>query len=430
MKGVRVKHLCLIAALWIAASPAAAQDDEPVEDKAEAFVPANLAPSGNAIVAGLNRFAFDMFGELRTEKGDLAFSPASASTAFGLAYAGARGATAKELASVLRYPNVPDFHASFGKLLGTMQLRQNGRTMSVNNALWLQSGMPVHQDYLSLVERHYGAGVQQVDYKADPNAARERINKWVESKTNDRIKNLLSPSNVTTKTRSYLVNTIYFKADWADQFDAKATKSKDFKLAGGGIVKRKMMHRQHEYAFVAERGVKALAMRYRGGETEMVLFLPDARNGLPAFERSLDAAAFDGWLTKLDDRQATVNVTLPKFKLETRMDLLPPLKALGLSIALSDASDFSGAKVVNATSPNQEDWNLKIDNVLQQVFVEVEEKGTEAAAATAVGAILVVGKRMPIRVEEFRADHPFLFVLRDRRTKAILFIGRYTGEST
>ena len=416
----------ILAAIF--AAPAAAQDDPP-PDPQEAFVPAALDADGKAVVAGINRFGFDLYAELRDAGGDLAISPASLSTAFGLAYAGARGSTAEELARVLHYPPAGDVHAAFGGLLKTMDVRRNGRTLSVNNALWLQQGLKLKPDYRSLVERHYGAGLQWVDYRGNREAARQRINRWVEGKTNNRIRGLLQPSNLNRDTRSILVNTVYFKADWAVPFDPRATVASDFTLASGGKAKRPLMHRQLDIAYAEGGGVKAVSLPYRGGETEMVLLLPDRADGLAALERGLTAEAMDGWLAKLGEGREPVSVTLPRFKIEQRFELAKPLVRLGMRTAFSDSSDFSGMKIVDPASRDREDWNFKIGDVVHQVFVEVEEKGTEAAAATAITQVIITGARTPRPPKVFRADHPFLFLIRDRRTGAILFFGRYTGES-
>ncbi|HYC94979.1 MAG TPA: serpin family protein [Sphingomicrobium sp.] len=393
-------------------------------DPNEEPVPARLDADGQAVVEGLNQFGFELYDRLRSQDGDLAVSPASVSTAFGLAHAAAKGRTADEIAATLHYPVVGDFQASFGGLLRTMDLHRNGRTLTVNNAIWLQEGMPIRAGYLQLVEHNYGAGIQRVDYNADPEAARLRINAWVESKTNDKIKNLLLPGNVSRDTRSYLVNTIYFKADWADPFNKDDTKKEQFTLASGDKIGRDLMHQQGNFALAEERGLKLISMPYRGGETEMLIFLPDKANGLAAFERSFDDAVLERLEGKLN--RGTVKVTLPKFKIEKRFELVDTLKQLGMVTPFSSQADFSG--IADVSGASAERASLAIGDVVHQVFVEVEEKGTEAAAATAIG-IIITSARMG-KPREFRADHPFLFLIRDRRTKAILFLGRFTGESS
>lgn len=425
---MRLFSLFGLAAILASAAPA--QDPEqPPADPSEAFVPAKFDDSGKSLVAGLNRFGLDLYSKVRRESGDLAVSPASISTAFGLAYAGARGGTAEEIASVLHYPQLEDFHGAFGALLKTMRLSQNGRTLSVNNALWLQHGLKVRPDYVALVDRHYGAGLNWVDYRANREGARRQINQWVESKTNNRIRNLLLPTNLNEDTRSVLVNTAYFKADWAMPFDERATKDGDFILASGRKVSRPLMHRKLAIAYAENGASKAIVLPYRGGETEMLILLPGKAGGLAGLEQGLSSQSIDEWLSKLDGSRQDVLVTLPKFKLEARLELAKTLVAMGMRTPFTNASDFSGMKFVNARSNDREDWNFKIGDVVHKVFVEVEEKGTEAAAATAITQVIVVGGRIHREPKVFKADHPFLFLIRDRRTKAILFIGRYTGEN-
>ena len=402
--------------------------EEPAPDAREAFVPAKLDAGGKAIIAGLNRFGLELYGAV-DRKGDLALSPASISTAFAIAFAGAKGPTAQEIAATLHYPAIADLHSSFGSILRTMDLKQNGRVLAVNNALWLQQELTVHPRYAALVERNYVAGLKRVDYKLNSEGARATINRWVESKTNDKIKDLLSSDVVTRDTRSVLVNTIYFKADWAKPFAKDDTKKEDFTLASGASAKRDLMHQQGDFDYAENAGVKALRLPYRGGETEMLLFLPDQPAGLAAFEQSLDAPAFEQWLKRLDAARSRVIVAIPKFTIKSKFELVPVLKGLGMRTPFSNQSDFSAMKVVKPLSPDQEDWNLKISNIIHQVFVEVEEKGTEAAAATAIVSVTITGARIPMPPKIFFADHPFLFMIRDRRTGAILFVGRFTGES-
>lgn len=405
--------------------------EEDREFPAERHMPAALDASGKVVVTGLNAFSVDMYHALAGKKGDMTFSPASISTAFGLAYAGAKGKTATQIAITLHYPDtVANFHASFGELLATMHLESNGRTLAVNNAIWLQQGLPVRESYRSLVEKYYGASLRRVDFKEDSESALLTINGWVEESTHERIRNFLSSTEVNDGTRSVLINTIYFKADWARPFNESETKAEAFKLASGSTKNLPLMHQLSDFAYAEQSGTKALCLPYRGGETDMIVLLPKSPRDLERLEKSLNAKSLQSWFDRLDSSTVTdVITTLPKFRIEKRYDLVPVLKVLGMTAAFSDQGDFSAMKPVDLTSSDQLDWNLKIQSVIHQVFVEVEEKGTEAAAATAIGFV-VTGARIskPPPPKVFRADHPFLFVIRDRRTRAILFIGRYTGE--
>jgi serpin B len=429
--------MAMLIAHPLAAQAIADQDeaDEQV-DPTEPMQPANVDAGASAIASGFTDFGVNLFGQIGKEQGNQLISPASISTAFGMAYAGAKGDTAKEIATVLHYPqNLPDFHGSFGQLLGSMQLDRVGRTMSVNNAIWLQNEVLVLPEYQALVDKNYAAGLKRVDFKADPEAARLKINRWVEEKTNDKIRNLLSPVNVTKGTRSILVNTVYMKAEWAEPFRKEMTKSEDFTLQSGNKQKQPLMNQRSRYPYAELEGFKAIALPYRGGETEMVVLLPKSDRGLPKLEAQLTPAKMQAAFAALAEPEAWQDVilTLPKFKIQQRYELAETLGAMGMNIAFSDASDFSGMKVVRSESSDREDWHFKIDEVIHQTFVEVEEKGTEAAAATAIAMVVVTSAprnpKPPPPPKIFRADHPFLFIIRDRRTKAMLFIGRYTGDA-
>ena len=430
-----MKSLLLTVAILSLATPssviAQGVDDEQV-DPADAFVPAKIDADGKRIVEGLNRFGGEIYSKMMGANGDIAISPASISTAFGLAYAGARGKTADDIAATLHYPtDIADFHKSYGQLLGTMQLSAKGRTMAVNNAIWLQHGLLVRDEYLALVNANYGAGLNRVDYVGDPEASRLAINRWVESKTNDKIKELLTRYDITKDTRSVLVNTIYFKADWADPFDKAATKNEPFKVSSGKPVDMPLMHQRNRYNYAEQDGVRMLAIGYRGGETEMVILLPKAGR-LAAMEKKIALAGFAPWLKALRESYGSDTiVTLPKFKIKKRYDKVKEtLDAMGMVQPFEGDADFTAMKPVNLASDDPNDWNLKISKVIHQVFVEVEEKGTEAAAATAILQVIVTGsvRKKPPPPKIFRADHPFLFLIRDRRTGAILFVGRFTGE--
>jgi serpin B len=412
-----------------------ASPDEPsAEDMAaEAFIPASIDADGRAIVGGINSFSADLYRAIAGSKGNLAVSPASVSLAFALAHAGASGETKTDIARTLHYPAaVKDFDRSTGELLQSMQINARGRTMAINNAIWLQQGLPVHASYLTLVEQHYGAGLQRVDYIADPNAARKKINDWVAEKTRGKILDLLAPSHITDDTKSVLVNTIYFKADWAQTFAKEATKIGNFNTLSGKKNRIPLMRQREHFRFAESAGVKAISLPYRGGETEMMVLLPKDGRGLAGLEQSLTGEKLADWSTRLQNSGAPeVILTLPKFKIEKSFELVPVLQKMGMKVPFTDRSDFSAMKPIKLGSADPNDWNLKISNVVHKVFVEVEEKGTEAAAATAVIQVVVTSAPLnpspPPPPKIFKADHPFLFAIRDVRTGAIVFLGRFEG---
>lgn len=427
------KYIASLLMVGLAVSPAQGQvPEEQADYAAEQTIAAPLSEHATAVVEGLNSFSLDMYLATRDPAKNHFISPASISTAFGLAYGGAEGQTKQEIAKVLRYPLDRDaFEPAMGELLSTMQIDAKGRRMTVNNALWLQEGLPVRQDWIDRMDRHYGAGVKWVDYASNPNAARIQINDWVASKTNDRIKDLLAEPHVAEDTKSVLVNTIFFKADWGAPFSEAATKIEPFSLQDGAKVETKLMNLAGYFQTVQSNNVQAIRLPYRGGETEMTIFLPKSPRKLDAFEQSLTGEKLEGLLEELDNSEhRDVILTLPQFQLKWKKDVVPALMNLGMAVALTDDADFSGMKTIDNNSSDTNDWAIKIDAVIHQTFLDVEEKGTEAAAATAITSIVVTGASSgppPPPPVIFRADRPFMFLIRDRRTGAIIFMGRYVS---
>lgn len=379
---------------------------------------AGMAPgeARAAIASGTNRFGLALHGVLAREaEGNIITSPASISTAFGLAYAGAQGETASEIASVLHFPMAGGgFHPAMGALLDSLDLDADGRLLKVNNALWIDQTVTLKSEYEALTTRHYRAGAKQVDFRSAPQAARETINTWVEDRTNNRIEDLLPSDFVTPDTRVILVNTVYMLADWVRPFDANNTADAPFTLASGERTDVAMMNATRPMALYEGDGFKAVDLGYEGGELSFVLLVPDAPDGLPALEAALEADALAGWMTALDESAPReVWLKLPKFELKTKYRLTGPLRALGMNRAFANNADFTGIT----------DENLAISDVVHQTFVKVDEKGTEAAAATAIGIRTTAIMTGPDPVE-VHADKPFLFVIRDTRTNMVLFLGR------
>ena len=367
---------------------------------------------------GNNRFACDLYGKLREdEKGNLFFSPYSVHTALSMTATGAKGNTRAEMVKVLHLP------ADEGKVLASGDLGRfygHPRTdyeFSVANALWGQKGFPWRPEWLAVQNDRFGAGFQEADFAANPDAERQRINRWVEEKTRDKIKELLEPPHVTSRTTIVLTNAIYFKGKWAEQFDPKKTRDGTFRLADG-TTKTVPMMRKSEGKFRYGRtddkanwddGVQILELPYKGDELAMVVILPPKPDGLRAVEKQLTAENLTKWLGGLKDLE--LDVSLPRFRMETKAELIKKLIALGMIDAFDGNADFTG---MSTTSPGF------ISAVVHKAFVDVNEEGTEAAA-TAV----VIGELSSDRVKpSFVADHPFLFLIRDVKHGTILFLGR------
>ncbi len=420
------------AALAMLSTLAAAQEAAAVSPTVAPCDPttisAKLSPEAHDAVAGINAFSLDLYKRTLTPGDNLFLSPASVSTAVALAYRGAIGKTADELRRVLHYNAAPDayFRGSAG-VFASMNFCGPSRVLQTANAIWTQDGMPLKPDYVADVQ----AGLQQTNFRAHPEKSRADINAWVASATHDRITGLLQQGDVTEDTRAVLVNAIYWKGRWGSTFDEDGTKTEPFTLPDGKKQPTPLMHQRAHFAVVERGGVQAIDLPYVGGEVSMVVFLPRTSKGLPEFEARLTDQQLASWFGALGAAEVRDTVlTMPKMHLEWRRDLKHTLKDMGAPTAFGDGADFSGMATIPYSGEVPGAIGLKIAHVIHKSWLDVDEEGAEAAAATAVTMEVVVSsmevtpRRPPII---FRADRPFLFVLRDRRTGLVLFMGRYVA---
>ncbi|MGA3222149.1 MAG: serpin family protein [Acidobacteriaceae bacterium] len=373
------------------------------------------AADRTAVVEGNNAFAFALYGQLRNRNGNLFFSPESISTALAMAYAGARGDTASEMAKTLHF-TLPQQHLNpaMGALLSDLNAVHDGYQLSVANALWAQQGYTFLDDFLQLLKTDYGAGLNQVDFKGATEAARLTINRWVEQKTQDKIKDLLQPGTLAPSTRLVLTNAIYFKGDWQTQFDKAQTRDEDFYPSQLQTKQVAFMHRADSFSYFDGGTFQVLEIPYKSKELSLIVLLPKDRSGLPALEQSLTASNTQQWLSQLVQRDKVI-VALPKFKSTQQFELGATLGAMGMAQAFSGSADFSGMTGKR---------DFAISEVIHKAYIDVNEEGTEAAAATAVG-FRALAMRGPVEQPPvFRADHPFIFLIRDNRSSSILFMGR------
>jgi serpin B len=359
---------------------------------------------------GDHAFAASLYSKLREKDGNLFLSPASIRIAMGMTYAGAKGDTAKEMEQALKLDADP--HASFAAILKDW----NGRnekdkvTLRVVNKLWGQKGRPFLPAFLSQLETQYGAPLEQVDFKAAPDP-RVKINAWVEKQTENKIKELLPPGSINADTRMVLTNAIYFKSNWTQAFNAGATKDGDFTTPKGNV-KAKMMSQQARFGYAEVPGAKLLEMHYTGSGLSMLVVLPDAKDGLQKVEQAYDGGSLKTWVEAL--QPIKVNVTFPRFETSSKVALKETLVSMGMPTAFQEGkADFSG---MDGTK------ELSISNVFHQGWVKVDEKGTEAAAAT--GTVMTVTSADISQPKDFKADHPFLFFIRDTKNGHVLFMGR------
>ncbi|AUX31581.1 MULTISPECIES: serpin family protein [Sorangium] len=377
-------------------------------------------PPGAGFADANAAFAQRLYGALAATTGKLFFSPASVSTALAMTYAGARGETAAQMAKALELTFPPEaLHPAFGGLVKqlTQPAGPKAPELRIASRLWGQAGLPIEPAFQSTTQQHYGAGIELVDFKGSSEQARGRINRWVEEQTSAKIKDLMPAGSITPLTRLVLTNAIYFKGRWATPFDKQATKNEPFTVKPGTAPAVPMMRKTLKARFGQVDDASVLELAYEAQDPErplaMVVILPAQAGGLPKVEQRLSTGQLKGYVEAL--QPARVDVALPRFKMTAEFELSKALAGLGMPLAFDAAkADFSG---ITRAEP------LFLSQVRHKAFVEVNEEGTEAAAATGV---VVSTRAAPAPPQVFRADHPFAFLIRDVATGAVLFMGRVT----
>lgn len=374
------------------------------------------------LVTGNTAFAADLYKQLEPDdKGNLFMSPSSISIALAMTYAGAAGDTEAQMAEVLHFTLPSDrLHGAFNRLDLELSSRGEGLDAAAKpfrlhtiNQLWGQAGFPFETDYLDLIARNYGAGLQLLDFQTRPEPSRGAINDWVASTTEDRIQDLLPPDSIDSDTRLVLTNAIYFNAAWASEFDKKETRDGRFTTASGSVVTVPMMHKEEQLRYGAGEGYVTVELPYEGNELSMIAVLPDDMEG---FEATMHGTTLGEIVA--EGEPALVGLTMPRFEFTSNFTLAPQLVALGMVDAFTPQADFSRI----SSEP------LMVSQVYHKAFVSVNEEETEAAAATAV----VMGDTSagpPGEVIRVTLDRPFLFLIVDRSTGTILFIGRVANPS-
>ena len=374
-------------------------------------------PRREAIVNSNNQFAFDLYRQLSTSHGDRApdnlfFSPYSISTALATVYAGARDPTAEEMAKTLHIAMPQgDVSSAFQSLLATLPTgNQRGCQLTVANRLWGQQGYAFSEPFLKITRDQFGAELAKVDF-GQPEAVCRALNAWAEEKTAGKIKQIAGPDTINNNLRFVLTNAVYFKGQWSDKFEEFATRRAPFHV--DGTINVAMMHQTADCLYGVSNGVTIIEKTYRGKNIAMMILLPkegpEALNGL---ERLLSPEKLKDWSSHL--QKQSVRVYLPRFKLETSVDLDGLLRSMGMArVFHADQADLSG--ISGGKEP------LWLGAVLHRAFVNVDEEGTEAAA---VSGVMGCFGGPPLQIPMFRADHPFVFLIRDTRTGNILFVGR------
>ena len=374
----------------------------------------------DSVSDSVNAFGLDLYEEIQDTEGNLFFSPLSISTALAMVYAGARGDTAEQMADVLYFQQDPDaLGVAFGELLDDLNTagEEGDFELSIANALWGQEGFPLREDYLDLILANYDGGLQEVDFKTDAEAARQTINGWVEEQTHDKILDLIPQGILNEYTRLVLTNAIYFQSEWANQFNPDFTHAGSFTPESGEPVEVSMMHETAGYRYMEQDGFQVLELPYEGGRQSMVILLPiqDTEEfNLDALDAQRIPDDLGDWLTGLE--RQSVSVTLPQFEITEALKLKDVLQSMGMVDLFENYADLSGI------GPE-----LKVDDVLHKAFVEVDEAGTTAAAATAVVVVEITSLFPGPPPVSFVADHPFHFLIRDNVSETVLFMGRVSN---
>ncbi|OPY42646.1 MAG: Serpin (serine protease inhibitor) [Methanoregulaceae archaeon PtaU1.Bin059] len=415
----------VILALLLAGCTGPGGSGPPETEQIPTLQPSESQPSaslGNVVDAN-NRFAIDLYQKIAGDPdygdGNIFISPFSISTALAITYEGARGETADEIRSVFYFPeNQTVLRSGYADLIARLNSPLNAYTLRTANALWAEQTHSFLPDYLSTAERYYDAKTTNMDFTRQPEESRITINRWVEDQTEDRIKDLIPPGVIDSSTALVITNAIYFKGTWVKQFDAEKTRDADFVTGSGTTIRVPMMQRTDDAAifrYAETEKFQVLEMPYEsGGGTglSMLVVLP-RENDIAGVTQSFDIGTLQEMRQSLALR--VVRVYLPKFSIQTKYFLPRTLSEMGMPTAFTTAADFSGMDGGRG---------LFVTDVIHQAFVEVNEEGTEAAAATAV----IMGKGVAIEdVPVFRADHPFIFLIQDNETGNTLFMGRVSN---
>ena len=363
------------------------------------------------VVDANNKFAFDLYAELdKPEQENIFYSPYSISAALAMTYEGAKGQTADEMKAVFHFPESNILRSNFAAIYNEINKKDKPYKLSTGNALWAQQNYKFLEEYLSTVEKYYGGKAANVDFVMETEKSRQTINTFIEEQTNNKIKDLIPQGVLDASTRMVLTNAIYFKGTWTWEFDKSDTSEQDFKVTPNNVVKTPMMYMKNDkekFSYADVGDLQILELPYKGEEISMLILLPT--ENLDAIESSLTAEKLEEWKSQMKEDKLDA-IYLPKFEFDTKYFMKETLSKMGMPSAFGNA-DFSG---MDGTK------SLFIDAIIHQAFVKVDEEGTEAAAVTAV----VMTQTAVMQRKIFRADHPFIFIIQEKETGNILFLGR------
>jgi len=398
-----------------------ANSQPPQSNKTRDINPSVSIEELDSQVDGNSMFAFDLYKRLKDEKSNIFFSPYSISITLAMIYDGARSNTKKQMADVLHFLQLKqNLDKAFNKIDLSLQAqvaeakksKESDLELDIANSIWAQKSEKWRLSFLNALKVNYGSVIYNVDFINETEKCRTAINQWVEDKTNDKIKELINPGILDQATHMVLVNAIYFYGQWQKEFEKDATRDDDFTLLDGSKVKAPLMHQTEELYYMKDDLFQAVKMYYKDSDFSMIVLLPDV-DKFTELESKLHSALIESVIEKLESKN--VILTFPKVKMDAQFEFSKTLAAMGMPDAFSGIADFSGMG-----GPE----GLFISSVIHKAYVEIDEKGTEAAAATEGSMWLGSVSQEEIEPVEFKADHPFIFLIRDDQTGSILFLGR------
>ncbi|MDY0386482.1 MAG: serpin family protein, partial [Methanolobus sp.] len=357
-----------------------------------------------------NAFAFDMYSMIKSNDENVLFSPYSIFTAMAICYDGAEGSTKEQIANVFYYPlSKPVLEGSSKEMIDIINSDKDEYELKSANALWIREDYTLNEQYASNAENYYDGVITPLDFTGQAEDSRLLINAWVEEKTNDKIKDLLAEGSINEETRLIITNAIYFNATWLQEFEEGATHKRPFHLSNGQEKEADMMYAIGTYNYGEDKNAEILELPYKGDDISMYVILPH-KNNIDEFESDLTLDYYNELKDTLNSNE--VKILLPKFTFETKAKLNEPLQDMGITDAFNlGTADFSGISASDG---------LFISDVVHQAYIGVNEKGTEAAAATAIEMEI----SLPYYEYEFIVEHPFMFFIEDKRTDCMLFMGK------
>ncbi|MBI4649468.1 MAG: serpin family protein [Bacteroidia bacterium] len=374
-----------------------------------------LYAQDSALTDNNNQFAFELFARLDSGKNNIFISPFSISSALSMTYAGARTITEKEMQKVLHFDSVQNtFHQRFSSVIEKMKEinLQKGIELRNTNGLWAQKNYRFSNDFFNLLGKFYFSEIHYADFVKKTEKSRAAINRWVEKETNLKIKELLKPGSVDANTMLVLVNAIYFYGTWQNKFNPEKTTKDKFYIDKDQTIEIDFMHQHEKFFYFEDKIFQAVELPYAGNKLSMFVILPN--NGdITGFISGFDLAKYNEMV--FTSREAKVDISMPKFKITGEYDLEEYLSLMGMPSAFGSGADFSGMTGSKG---------LFIDKIKHKAVIEINEEGTEAAAATAV-----IMRKNAMISKKFLANHPFIFIIKDNTTGSVLFLGKVENPS-